>query len=700
MIKEKTANEPLAGATAVIRGTSNGAISDVNGYLEIVNIPDGKHDIVFSFVGYESLTKTYEFPLIQTDPIEILLSASISEIEEVVVSATRSSRTIDDIPTRVETISESELEEKAIMQPANVKMALTESTGIQTQQTSATSANASIRIQGLDGKYTQLLKDGLPLYSGFSGGLSIVQIPPLDLKRIEVIKGSSSTLYGGGAIAGLINFVTKAPADKKELSLMVNANNTRALDVSTFYAEKFEKIGVTLFASGNLQSAYDANIDELSDIPQFSRYSINPWVFFYLKNSATLSVGINSNFENRLGGDMVLINDNSDSLHSYFERNLTNRISSQVKFEKVYADKSILTIKNSVGYFDRNIGKPEYIFHAVQVSRFTELSYLFEKNRSEWIIGGNLWSDDFNQVNPSAFPLDNRLIIAGAFVQNSYKASEKLIMEAGLRADVNFQNRLFLLPRISVLNKITNKLSARIGGGLGYKSPSIFSEETEERGFRNIQPIDPAFVKPEQSFGGNFDINFRTPLFGKLSFSMNQLFFYTRLINPLVLSGESFPNGNNPLMTVNGFLESKGIETNLKLGYNEFAFYCGYTFIDAIRHYDTLTVVNPLTAKNRIYMTLMYEIENKLRVGYELFYTGEQWLSNGQDKPDYWVMGISAEYSFGHFSIFANAENFTDMRQTRYEQIYSGSLQEPIFSEIWAPVDGFVFNGGFKINIW
>src|SRR5258708_27431656 len=106
-------------------------------------------------------------------------------------------------------------------------MLLTESTGIQTQQTSATSASASIRIQGLDGKYTQMLKDGFPLYSGFASGLSILQIPPLDLKRVEVIKGSPPTFYGGGAFPGLINFVTKDPSNKRELSLLVNGKDRK-----------------------------------------------------------------------------------------------------------------------------------------------------------------------------------------------------------------------------------------------------------------------------------------------------------------------------------------------------------------------------------------------------------------------------------------------------------------------------------------
>src|SRR5690606_16234400 len=144
-------------------------------------------------------------------------------LEEVIISSTRGRRSIDDVPTRVETLSGEELEEKGNMKPGDIRMLLNETTGIQTQQTSATSYNSSIRIQGLDGKYTQLLKDGLPLYSGFSGGLSLMQIVPLDLKQVEVIKGASSTLYGGGAIAGLVNLVSKTPEEEHRLDFMLNA---------------------------------------------------------------------------------------------------------------------------------------------------------------------------------------------------------------------------------------------------------------------------------------------------------------------------------------------------------------------------------------------------------------------------------------------------------------------------------------------
>jgi len=692
-------SEPLASSTAIVQGVSQGASADIEGMVELKQIPNGKQVIVFSCVGYSPRVDTLFFPQVNSDIRIIKLKPRAENLVEVVVTSTRSSRTITDIPTRVETVSGEELEEKAVSQPNNAKMILTESTGIQTQQTSATSANASIRIQGLYGKYTQLLRDGFPLYNGFSGGLSILQITPLDLKRVELIKGSSSTLYGGGAIAGLINFITKVPTTKRELSFLVNSNQSNAQDISGYYSKKFKKVGITFFASQNLQAAYDANKDGLSDIPKFTRFTINPRIFYYVDNSATLSLGINSSFENRLGGDMKLINSQADSIHSYFERNITSRNSSQFKFEKIFSDKSILIFKNSIGYFDRSITQPGYQFSGQQVSSFSELSYLFQRQKVEWVFGGNVWTDNFKQTSNTLYPLNNNLTIGGAFVQNNFKVSEKLIVETGLRADATNQNSFFALPRISSMYKFTPTLSARIGGGLGYKTPTVFSEEAEERAFKNIQPIDLIIVKPERSIGGNFDVNYRVALVNELSLSINQLFFYTRLNKPLVLDANPLPNGNYQFYNANGYQDSRGFETNLKLSMDDISLYCGYTFIDAIRHFDNTNSVNPLTARHRIYTTLLFEVAEKLRLGYELFYTGQQQLSDGETRPSYWVMGVSAEYKFKHFSLFANAENFMDTRQTRFESIYTGTLQNPQFKEIWAPTDGFIYNGGFRLNL-
>ncbi len=237
-VKNKQDKSALSGATALLEQLNKTAIADSNGLVVLKNIPAGKYSIRVTYIGFAPKEIEVQVPLAAPEGIEILLSpvskkqerffeeedeehehGDVHEMEEVIVKATRISRTIANIPTRVEVISGEELVEKGNMKPGDIRMLLNESTGIQTQQTSATSYNAGIRIQGLDGRYTQILRDGYPLYAGFSGGLSILQIAPLDLKQVEVIKGAASTLYGGGAIAGLVNLVSKTPTEKKRIEL-------------------------------------------------------------------------------------------------------------------------------------------------------------------------------------------------------------------------------------------------------------------------------------------------------------------------------------------------------------------------------------------------------------------------------------------------------------------------------------------------
>jgi len=695
-IKDGHTKEPLTGATAIIKETSIGASANINGYLEIKNIPNGKQTIVFSFLGYKQRIDTLDFSIVKSDTLIVLLESDARNLDEITVTATRSSRSIDDIPIRIETITSGELEEKAVMQPGNIKMLLTESTGIQTQQTSATSASTSIRIQGLDGKYTQILKDGFPLYSGFSSGLSILQIPPLDLKRVEVIKGSASTLYGGGAIAGLINLVTKEPAVKREISFLANANQTKALDLSGYYGERFERWGITLFTARNSQIAFDRNTDGFSDIPEYTRYTFNPRVFFY-GNSTTVSLGVNTSFEDRIGGDMKVIEGNDDATHTYFEKNRSGRYATQLKIEKRFNNKSVLTAKNSVGYFNRDIRLSDYSFSGKQVASYSEISYLIPGAKSEWVTGVNLWTDNFAQANPLGLPLDYTLNTVGIFAQNNLKLTKKLVIESGLRIDYNNQNDAFVLPRLSVLYRFTDKLTSRIGGGFGYKAPTLFSEEAETRSFRNIQPLNLGNAKAERSIGGNFDVNYKTALSDISDISINQLFFYTALTDPLVLSTTPFPNGNYEFNNAMGNLTSKGFETNMKVSVDNFSLYLGYTYIVATREYNAPSTFNPLTAKHRINTNLLYEYNEKLRLAFEAFYIGKQYLSSGELTRDYWVMGVSAERKFEHFSLFVNAENFLDSRQTRFDPIYTGTIQNPQFKEIYSPIDGFIFNGGFRL---
>lgn len=685
---------PLPGATMQWLQQQQSSIADSNGVIQFSNLPIGKQDFLVTHIGFEDQALSFSFPLSDTSLVEIELEPEEEhEEEEVVVTATRLSRTISAIPTRVEVISGEELGEKANMKPGDIRMLLSESTGIQTQQTSATSYNSSIRIQGLDGRYTQLLRDGYPMYAGFAGSLSILQIAPLDLKQVEVIKGSASTLYGGGAIAGLVNLVSKTPGQERELSFLANGTTAGGLDLSGFYSERYGKTGLTLFASRNSSRAYDPADIGLSAIPEFERYTINPRFFVYGKKT-TADFGFTYITENRLGGSMAFIKDGSPG---FYERNNTDRITTQVGIAHKIKEDLTLQFKNSYSRFNRLIAIPDYAFDALQQSSFSELTLTRKGKLADWVAGLNLLTEDLNEKsNPAEGKRNFHYNTVGFFVQNAWNISEKLVVESGLRADYVNEFGLEILPRLSAMMRVSRGLTMRIGGGYGYKTPSIFTEDAERNQFRGVRPLQLNQFNNERSRGLNWDINYSTNI-GDLGFSINHLFFYTRLNRPLVLVAN--PDGTASFEQATGHLDTKGMETNLRLNYGDFKLFVGYTYTDANTHFGQQKAWLPLTARHRFNNVLMYEVEEKWKIGLEAYHFTRQYLNDGEFGKPYWLMGFMAEKIWEHFSIYVNFENFTNTRQTRFDTIFTGTVANPRFRDIYAPVDGFVMNGGIKINL-
>jgi len=695
-IINKETGEAVSKASITLEELKRTVAADSAGTILIKDIPAGKYTIKITSVGYAEKTITYDFPPDQDITIE--METEHEEEEEVVIQSTRSSRTIQDIPTRVEFVAGEELDEKANMKPGDIRMVLNESTGITTQQTSATSANSSIRIQGLDGRYTQILRDGFPLYDGFSGGLGLLQTPPLDLKQFEVIKGSSSTLYGGGAIAGLVNLISKTPSEERELKFHIDITSAGGINTSGFYGQKFKKTGITLFTSRNSNSAYDPSDVGLTAIPKFERYTVNPKFFWYINEQTDLQIGFNITNEDRIGGDIEYIKGNKSN--GYSENNNTDRFSSQFSLERRIDAKSAVKLKNSVSLFQRTTSeRSTYVFAADQVASFTELTYSNHGDRSEWIGGINLVTDDFKEDIPTTVPSRNyHQITTGLFIQNNFKAAEKFSLETGLRGDYVKDYGFAILPRLSLLFKFSPKLSSRIGGGMGYKAPTIFTEESERLLYKNVLPIDEDVNKLERSYGVNADINYRTKFADdKISFSINHLFFYTRIHDPLILRKQG------PVLyrfeNVNGHFDSRGMETNVKLGYSDFKLFLGYTLTKAYLHEGNVETENFLTSRHRLNSVLLYEFEEKWKIGLEAYYFSKQQLSDGSTGKSYWITGFMAEKLWEKFSLYINFENFTDSRQTRFDTIYTGTIDNPQFRDIYAPLDGFVMNGGIKFRL-
>ncbi|MBT5354200.1 MAG: TonB-dependent receptor [Flavobacteriales bacterium] len=703
-------NEVLIGATILLKGTKNGVNTNIQGSAILENIPNGKQKIIVSYIGYQESEIIYTFPQAGLVENKIKLTVSDSEIDEIIIEATRGNRTVANLPTRTEVLTE-EIDEAASMEASKISHLITHSTGIQVQTTAAGSNGAVVRIQGLNGRYTQILKDGFPLYGGFSGSLDVLQIPPLDLRQVEYIKGPASTFYGGGAISGVINLLTKK-ADKDETLLHINLSHIGARDFNAFTSKKFGKWGFTNLASMHIHNPYDPNEDGLSDIAQVSKFNFNPKLFYNPNKKIELYLGATISKENRKGGSISKIENRITSGEYFLDEQESSRFTSQFSTKYKWDETKVITLKNSISSFDRYINIDENIlgtsttFGGNQLNSYTELNLNINKEIHNINIGLNALSDVFSEDYYLSQQLRNQEYnTLGLYLNHLWDISDKLAVESGLRTDKvnassfisNNDNQIFVLPKISALYKLTPELSVRLGGGMGYRMPTLFNEEAEPYGYRNIQAIDFGKLRPEESYGSNIDFKYQST-FGmdNILLSLNQMFFYNVINNPITLNEN---NINNMFYEqVNDSLYSKGFESQIKLTVGKFTWFFGYTYTDAYLENGSKQDPLTLTPKHSIKGDLLFVVDNKWRIGWDYDYKSGQFLNNGTITESLFTTGVIVERTINNFVIFLNAENFTDVKQSNYKSSLD-VITSPQFTEVWAPLDGYFFNAGLKIKL-
>jgi iron complex outermembrane receptor protein/outer membrane receptor for ferrienterochelin and colicins len=697
LVKNEATKEAVAGATVSVKDTEISAVADAAGRAVLKDVPAGDQTLEVFFPGYETKELKFTFPQADQSEKLVLLTAN-NEVGSVTVTSTRTGREIEAEPTRVEVIDDEEIDEKSTMRSVNVSMVLNESTGIKVQQTSATSNTQSVRIQGLDGRYTQILKDGFSSFGGFSGSISLLDIPPLDLKQVEIIKGPSATFYGGGAIAGVVNFISKEPGDVPVTSMIFNQTSALGTDVSLFHTCKIKKVGYSFLGSANYQKEYDADGDDFTELPRTFSFSLNPRLFVYADDKTRVTIGNSTTYQNREGGDIFVVRGQPGGIHQYFEHNHSFRNITTLNFEREIAEGRRFSARQSFAFFDRKIDIPGYVFKGRQFNSYTDLSYFHPVEKHALVLGFNAVYDSFKDTSmivPTARRDETRTTVGG-YVQDSFDITSKLSIEAGFRLDAVRDYGVFALPRLSVLYRVSDNLSSRFSIGLGYKTPSIFTEDAETLLFQNVLPIG-STLKAEQSRGGTFDVNYRNQIGEHFTYSVNQMFFYTEISDPLILT--PIAGGFYRFSNATGRVTSRGFETNVRLGYDIVKLFAGYTYTNAMAGYLTGNRTLRLTPKSKLNSALLFEKEDDFKAGFEAYYTSNQYLTNGARTPAYWVLGIFGEKIFGKFSIFVNAENITDTRQGRFGQVVFPPHQNPTFAEIFTHTEGRVFNGGIKIRL-
>ncbi len=660
------------------------------------SLPTGANTLIFSATGYHSVTKNMIVPL--TDTVYVVMHLNLETLDQVIVSSTRNNQRIETSPLKVEVLGREEMDEENTIKPANIASILGDVSGIQIQQSSAVTANANVRIQGLDGRYTQILKDGMPLYDGFSGGFGILSIPPLDLKQVELIKGSASTLYGGGAIGGLVNIISRKPTSAQDAVFTINQSTLKETNFNTYLAKRYGHFGYTFFAGYTGQKSVDVNKDGFSDVPQLNALVVHPRLFFYPGTKTSIIAGYTGSFEKRKGGDMIVLNGNTDNLHQYFEANNTNRNSGELVIERNIAESKKLTLKSSLSSFERSITTNTHFFKGNQLDYFTELSVLVPYSNNSLVSGINVTGGSFKKSPADPVLLNdfsNNTI--GAFVQNTWAIKNHTSFELGLRDDYTNHFGNFLLPRFALFHQFNNHWGSRLGAGWGYKIPNPLIPMIQDYAIENILPL-PQNIRAEKSVGLNIEGNYKQTWESGNEFFINHAFFLTQINSPVVGAeginrSLRFSNAPKPVIT-------KGFDTYIQSKLNDWEFYCGFTYTIAERKYLQQNQFMPLTPKYRAAFTLVRDFEAQgIRFGLEGSYNGQQHRLDNSLTPGYFFAAAMIEKRFGKkISVVLNGENLLDYRQSKVEPLYTGTISNPQFEPLWAPIDGRVINLSVRLK--
>lgn len=622
-IKDKQTAESLPYSSVYIAGTSLGTATDDNGYFKLL-VPEAHQNkmLVASFAGYTSDSimmragKTiYNFRLRNT----------AGTLGEVVVSGTMKEVSRLESPVPVEVYTAKFF--KANPTPS-IFDALQNVNGVRPQLNCNVCNTGDIHINGLEGPYTMVLIDGMPIVSGLSSVYGLSGIPQSLIERVEVVKGPASTLYGSEAVGGLINIITRKPDNAPLLS--ADVFGTSWGEVNADIAAKFKagKTAQSLLGANyyNFQNRVDNNNDGFTDVTLQNRLSIfNKWAF-ERKESRVFSVAGRYIYEDRWGGDMNWSKEfrGGDSL--YGESIYTKRWELFGIYQLPVKEKLMLMF--SANGHDQNSVYGSLPYIAQQYIGFGQLTWNKLIGRHDLLTGATFrytWYDD-NTPATSAFdttgaganmPAVTRL--PGLFVQDevSINSHNKLLL--GIRYDYNSIHGSILTPRVNYKWSSPNKNNVlRLGFGNGYRVANVFTEDHAAlTGSRQVVFLSD--LEPETSWNGN--ANFVKKIFthNGTVIGLDATAFYTYFTNKIIADYDADPN-KIIYDNLDGYAVSQGVSLNVDVVLNNgLKFLLGGTYMDVYSVENSIRLGQMFTER----FTGVWNIGYSFRgIGLSVDYTG------------------------------------------------------------------------------
>jgi outer membrane receptor for ferrienterochelin and colicins len=623
---------------------------------------------------------------------------SDNKIEKIQVSASRLGRIVTESATRTEMISGEEIQEKALMRPGNISMLVAETGGVRVQTTSPALGSANIRLQGMYGRYTQLLSDGLPLYGGQTASIGLLQIPPTDLANVEIIKGSASSLYGGSALGGVINLISRTPSDDYEGEVLLNATSKNGQDITSYFASPLTgALSASITTGIHHQEEQDLDDDGWIDMAGYKRGSVRPRFYWQDDNGANLYVTLGATTEQRNGGTLgeATVTDGNQ----FPQTQDTHRTDIGFIYDQLLGEVMNLNVRGAAMNQDH-----EHEFGAVQEDDSHE-SYLIESSlsgysdKTAWLVGLALQSEKYES---DTFPeFDYSYQVPGLFSQLDYEASDDVSMSLSARTDWHSEYGTQVSPRISLLYSPEN-WTIRGAYGQGFFAPSPFIEDIDEAGLSRLEPLES--LDEERASTASIDISY---VLG--SVETNLTLFASNIDNVTgleVIDGVDEALGKQVrIVNADGKTDISGAELLLRYRWQDIKFTGSYLFTDATKEGDSGVDRVPLalTPKHSAGLVVMWEEHGSHLLGFEAYYTGTQQLENNpyreRSKP-YWHLGLLGQITIGQVSLFVNAENLLNVRQTKEDSLVliKQALSGRWTTDIWSRNDGFTVNAGLRFQ--
>ena len=585
--------EHLSYVNVQIEGTALGCLTDESGHFYLKNLPEGKITLIFSMMGYESEKRTV---VLQRDTL-MEINVSIAEtsfmIDNVVVTANKYETKQKEVATIVNVISPLIIESTTSNSMADV---LNFQTGLRVEETCSNCGVPQIRINGLEGQYTQILMDSRPIFSSLASVYGLEQLPAGMVDRVEVIRGGGSALYGANAIAGVVNIITKEPNRNS-----LNISNTSAFseqgtyDINTnmnasVVAEN-QKAGIFLFGVQRNRQQYDRDKDGYSDIPHLNSTTVGFRSYFKTSDYSKITAEYHHTTEFRRGGYGI------DSLQPH-ESPLTEQLRHNIdamtaKWDMFSADnKHFVSAYTSFqhiardSYFGTNYN-PNAYGKSTDIVSVTGAQYRFSYPCG--IMNADLSAGaeySYNQLRDQILGYDRntlqRVHLGGGYVQNEWKNKQWSILIGGRLEQHSLLDKPIFSPRANVRYTPIDPIILRVSYASGYRAPQIYEEDLHVGavgGEVSLISLDEN-LKPEysHSISGSVDMYKR---FGKWDLNLTIEGFFTQLNDVFALVENGHDAHGNLLLTRTNASGARvaGLNLEAKVGFGHLlTFQAGYTY--------------------------------------------------------------------------------------------------------------------------